>query len=174
MLTGNIQTQIIYLCLKRHSIQSSLQWINQLIKYLIKQRSKLIMKSPVGAGSRYLQQDVTHSCHLEPLARRGVILMCCTSHDRIAHCHVYKSLPSDPIHSQLSPIHSFTTCFSKINFNIILPSTPRSSEWSLALEVSQPKVCMEILTGRDRSEDDDDDHSTHFLTADWKAEFAFL
>jgi hypothetical protein len=47
------------------------------------------------------------------------------------HYRVHKSPPQDPIPSQPNPIRSIDPCLPKIHLNIILPSTPRSSQWSL-------------------------------------------
>jgi len=41
---------------------------------------------------------------------------------------LHKSPPLAPILSQLSLVHNLPSAFSKIHCNIILPSTPRSSE----------------------------------------------
>jgi hypothetical protein len=38
--------------------------------------------------------------------------------------------------SQMNPVHTFPPYSSKIHSNIILPSTPRSSEWSLPFRFS--------------------------------------
>jgi len=52
--------------------------------------------------------------------------------------------PLHPILSQIKSIHLFTPYLSKINFNIILPSTYRSLNWSPSLRFSEflmPHTC---------------------------------
>lgn len=37
---------------------------------------------------------------------------------------------------QINPVHTIFSCFHTVNFNIILPSPPRSSKWSLVFRVT--------------------------------------
>ena len=49
------------------------------------------------------------------------------------HYHSNKCPPPVPIFSQLDLVHTHTSHFLKIHFNIILPSTTGSTKWSLTL-----------------------------------------
>jgi hypothetical protein len=67
------------------------------------------------------------------------------------HYRVHKSLPLVPIHSHTNPCHTLPPYLLKVLCNIFLPSTPRSSEWSLPFRFFRPKFCMHFLcsaTGR--------------------------
>jgi hypothetical protein len=48
------------------------------------------------------------------------------------HRRVHKSPPLDPILSQPNPVRPIHPYLPKVHFNVILPPTPRSSQWSLA------------------------------------------
>jgi hypothetical protein len=44
-----------------------------------------------------------------------------------AHCRAHKSPPLVPVLSQIDPVHTITSCLSKINFNIVHPPMSWSS-----------------------------------------------
>jgi hypothetical protein len=48
------------------------------------------------------------------------------------HYRVHTSQSLDPSLSQLNPVRPIDPYLPKIHFNVILPPTPRSSQWSLA------------------------------------------
>jgi hypothetical protein len=59
----------------------------------------------------------------------------------------YKTPPMVPIVSHMHPVHTFPSYFYEIRSNIILTSTPRSSEWSLPFRFhDQNFVCTSHLT----------------------------
>jgi len=45
--------------------------------------------------------------------------------------------PATGILNQINQVHTLQIYFSKIHFNIILLSTPRSSEWSLTFSLAK-------------------------------------
>ena len=49
---------------------------------------------------------------------------------------IYKSTPLASVLSQIDPVLAPSSHFSKIHFNIILPSTSGSSTWILHLNIS--------------------------------------
>jgi hypothetical protein len=50
---------------------------------------------------------------------------------KFCYC-VYKRPQMVPVLSQMNPLHTTETCFRKIHFKIILPTTSWSSEWFLS------------------------------------------
>jgi len=62
------------------------------------------------------------------------------------HYCVHNSLPLFPILSQMHSVHTLPPYFPKIYFTIILPSTPRSSKWTVPFKFSyQIFVCISGL-----------------------------
>jgi len=49
-----------------------------------------------------------------------------------------------PIPGQINPVHTPTFHFLKIQVNIIIPSTPGFSRWSLSHQVSPPQLCTHL------------------------------
>jgi hypothetical protein len=55
----------------------------------------------------------------------------CFLMDPEVHYRVHKSTPLDPMLSQPNPVRPVDPYLPNVHLNAILPSTPRSSQWSL-------------------------------------------
>jgi hypothetical protein len=62
-------------------------------------------------------------------------------HKPTVYYRVNKRLPVIPILSQMNPAHTLQPYFLKLHFNIVLPSTTRSSQYTLPLIFFQLSRC---------------------------------
>jgi len=51
-----------------------------------------------------------------------------------------------PVQGQMNPVDNFSPYFAKIHSNIIFPSVPRSSEWTLPFRLQLSHACYLPLT----------------------------
>jgi hypothetical protein len=62
------------------------------------------------------------------------------------HYRVHKMPLLDPILSQLNPVRPIDFYLPKVHLNVILPPTPRSSQWSLAFGLSLITVLLSLIS----------------------------
>jgi len=61
------------------------------------------------------------------------------------HYRVRNSLPPVHIRSQVNPVHADPSYFSKIHFNVVLPSVPTPSAWSFSFGLTDNKLYAPTL-----------------------------
>ena len=62
------------------------------------------------------------------------------------HYRIHKGPPPIPFPSQIKPVHAPAFHFSKINFNIILPSKSSSSKWSVLVSTTHQTLYAPVLS----------------------------
>jgi hypothetical protein len=56
--------------------------------------------------------------------------------NQIFHCNLHKGLPLEHMPSEINPVNTFLPYHNNIYFDIILPSVPISSKWTLPFKYS--------------------------------------
>ena len=101
---------------RQKGVRSLTYWISCLLTRTYLHTYLLHIRSPSWAGNRFSASEEIHR-----------ILW----NLKVHYC-IHKCPPPVHILSQINPVHASPSHFQKINFNIIHPSMPRSSKWSLS------------------------------------------
>ena len=107
----------IHKCPPPVRILSQIDSVHALTYHFLKIHLKIIFPSTPGSSKWSLSLRFPHRNPVYPKV----------------HYRIHKCPPPVLILSQIDPVHAPTYHFLKIHLNIILPSTPGSSKWSLSL-----------------------------------------
>jgi hypothetical protein len=119
---GNFNLSAYYIIVSKMKITTKYeeQWTEHSLRKFINTHTNAIQQSPsLKANSHPATQKIPHVLWNPKVCYR-----------------VHNSAPLVPILSQIHPVHNFPHYFPKIHSNIIFPSTPGSSEWSLPFRFS--------------------------------------
>ena len=89
-----------------------------------------VEQSPTSEGNRYSASQEIPLGLLNP----------------IVYYRIYKHPPTLPILGQRNSVHASQSLFLKVHFSIILPSTPRSSNWSLSIRSYNENLYASLLS----------------------------
>jgi hypothetical protein len=98
-------------------------------------------------GSRFVLSDFLSSAEVAraPYWTNDIFLTNKSFQNPKVHYHIHNSPQHRPILRDINSVYAASSYFLQIYFNIILPSTSRSSKWSLSFRFSPPKFCMHFF-----------------------------